>query len=81
MFELVDEAWVERGRTEVVVNSNDPDFVKTVEVNYFFEQDQTFRLIVSDSDQLGKDFVSLQNSNYIGEVVLKIQNLVSNVKK
>ena len=58
-----------------------PEFVKTIQVDYYFEQEQWFRAIVSDSDQLDKDFVSLSSANFIGEVIFKAQNLVCSKSK
>ena len=78
---MVNESWVERGRTEVVPNNLNPQFLKTIQIDYYFEREQVFRAIVSDSDQLDKDFVSLASANFIGDIEFKAQNLVCSKTK
>ena len=51
-------------------NNLNPEFIKTIQIDYYFEREQCFRAIVSDSDQLEKDFISLSSANYIGDTLL-----------
>ena len=36
--------WVEVGRTEIVEDSLNPQFVKAIEMVYYFEQDQKIKV-------------------------------------
>ena len=38
------------GQTEVIVDNLDPEFVKEIKVDYYFEMQQIFRIDVYDVD-------------------------------
>eukprot|EP00039_Didymoeca_costata_P030889 m.31966 g.31966 ORF g.31966 m.31966 type:complete len:532 (+) comp8364_c0_seq2:55-1650(+) len=58
--------FVEIGRTERIKNTEDPEFVTPINVNYFFEEVQQLRLTVYDSDA-NQGGGSLQQHDFIGE--------------
>lgn len=55
--------WFEVGRTEVVKNCLDPKFVKSFEVDYYFEQVQKVRFMVYDVDNASD---SLNDDDFLG---------------
>ena len=65
----------------MISNCLNPEFIKSIQIDYYFEKEQWFRAIVSDSDQLDKEFISLASANFIGDVIFKIQTLVWSKKK
>lgn len=52
-------------------------FIKAIEVRYFFEQDQKFKVVAYDSDNFESKNLSIKDANFIGEAEFNIQNLVS----
>ena len=77
VFELQKNGnWLEIDRTEVVEDCLDPKFIKTVNIIYYFEQDQRFKVVAYDADEFGNPHLSLEDSNYIGEAEFEIQKLV-----
>ena len=51
------------GRTETVVNSQDPDFATPIQMNYRFEEVQKLRFVVYDIDN---DTSSLSDDDLLG---------------
>ena len=49
------------GRTEIVEDNLNPIFIKAIEVRYFFEQDQKFKIVAFDSD-------NFENKNLLQKV-------------
>ena len=47
----VNNRWVEIGRTEIVVNNENPVFVKKIIMNYVFESIQHLQFVVYDADE------------------------------
>lgn len=60
------------GVTEVVDNNLNPDFVTHFELNYLFEEVQTLRFVVYDSEN-GRAIAS--KNNYIGEAVCTLADV------
>lgn len=56
-------AWRELGRTETIMDTLDPKFVKSFAVQYFFERTQYFRFDVYDQDAQSAD---LRRHDFIG---------------
>ena len=48
--EVSSDIWREIGRTEIVWNNLNPDFVTKVEVDYYFEENQSFLIEAYDMD-------------------------------
>ncbi|CAI2360832.1 unnamed protein product [Moneuplotes crassus] len=73
--------WVEVGRTEVIMNTNEPEFIKTVQVEYHFQEDQELMVALYDSDKFNDEEISLEDSEYIGQAEFRLQTLVSNADR
>ena len=43
------------GETEVIADSLNPKWVKSMDVDYFFEAQQNFRLEIYDADDINND--------------------------
>lgn len=65
--------WNEIGRTEVIMDCLNPDFVKPFIVDYFFEEQQMLKFDVYDSDS---DSVDLRKQEYIGRLVTSVGSIV-----
>ncbi|XP_013782880.1 copine-3-like [Limulus polyphemus] len=73
LFMQEGEKWVQKGRTENVKNSLDPEFSKTFDLDYFFEEVQNLRFEVFDIDNStpelsDDDFLGVINCT-LGQVV------------
>ena len=55
------------GRTETVKNCLDPQFAKSIEVDYFFEEVQQLKFSINDVDGAGKDSLGFLSCT-LGEV-------------
>jgi hypothetical protein len=64
----------EIGRTEVIYDTNDPDFVKTFKVDYHFEETQNVTIKVFDEDSKGE--LNLSKHDYIGTATLSLAQLM-----
>jgi hypothetical protein len=62
------------GRTETIWNNHDPDFLKLVEVDYFFEQFQEVELKVYDADSNAKE---LEKHNFMASVKTSLAELAA----
>ncbi|XP_032242056.1 copine-8 isoform X2 [Nematostella vectensis] len=65
--------WREFGRTEVIMNNLNPDFVKKFTIHYFFEEIQKLRFQVYDID---KKSSRLQDHDFIGEIECTLGSIV-----
>ena len=52
---ITDKGEKEVGRTEVIMDNLNPEFVKPIEVDFFFEEEQTLRFDVYDQDDATND--------------------------
>ena len=50
VFELVNNKWVLRGQTEKIKDNLNPDFTKSITLNYFFEKSQKIKFVMDDVD-------------------------------
>jgi hypothetical protein len=64
------------GQTEVVADNLDPEFVTTINIDYFFEQQQNLRLDIYDADDVTQ-LSNLQKQEYIGSYDFVLGKLVS----
>eukprot|EP00475_Leptophrys_vorax_P041890 TRINITY_DN789_c0_g1_i2.p1 TRINITY_DN789_c0_g1~~TRINITY_DN789_c0_g1_i2.p1 ORF type:complete len:626 (+),score=167.62 TRINITY_DN789_c0_g1_i2:28-1905(+) len=62
------------GRTETIWNNHDPDFLKLIEVDYFFEQYQEVELKVYDADSNAKE---LEKHNFMASVKTNVAELAA----
>ena len=69
--------WEEVGRTEIIEDSLNPEFVTPIELVYYFEENQKFKIVAYDADQFDERRLDLSKANYIGESEFEIQKLVS----
>ncbi|KAK0064073.1 copine-8 [Biomphalaria pfeifferi] len=69
--------WRELGRTEVVWNNLNPDFVKKFTLQYFFEQSQKLKFEVYDVDSASAD---LTKHDFLGRVECTLGEVVSAAK-
>ncbi|KNC50909.1 copine-8 [Thecamonas trahens ATCC 50062] len=68
--------FAEVGRTEKVMNDLNPSFQKPINVSYFFEKVQTFRLAVLDIDEHVSSVSDYRQHDYIGEVEFKLSAVI-----
>lgn len=61
MLEQVNHNWVDRGKTETIMNDLNPSFKTSFEIDYYFEKIQPLRFILMDQDKNNAD-------DMIGEV-------------
>nr|XP_002732563.1 PREDICTED: copine-8-like [Saccoglossus kowalevskii] len=71
------DAFVEFGRTEIIWNNLNPDFVKKFKLDYFFEERQELKFELYDMDS--KDH-NLQKHDYLGEVQCSLGEICSSQK-
>ena len=62
----------EVGRTEVVWDNNNPDFVKQFQVDYLFEQVQFFVIEAYDCDD-EENATDLRKQDMIGQVTFNLE--------
>jgi hypothetical protein len=53
VYEMVNNQWVMRGKTEQIMNQLNPDFQTRVMLNYFFEKQQQLKFVMIDGDGHG----------------------------
>lgn len=51
------EHWSSIGKTEIIKNNLNPDFIKSLECDYYFEREQAIKFMVNDIDDRGMDFI------------------------
>lgn len=66
--------WVEVGRTEMVKNTLNPDFVRKVHLTYRFEEQQWLKFAVYDIDNESPD---LEEQDFLGECECTLGQVVS----
>jgi copine 5/8/9 len=69
--------WREFGRTEIVDNSLNPDFVKKFVISYFFEERQHLRFEVFDVDSKS---ANLRDHDFLGRAEFTLGEVVSSGK-
>ncbi|XP_046386198.1 copine-8-like isoform X2 [Ischnura elegans] len=72
-----EKKWVEFGRTEVIVNSHDPDFTKKFVMPYRFEEQQPLLFKVYDVDSSSSN---LENHDYLGAASCSLAQIISSGK-
>ena len=78
LYELSSQQkWTEVGRTEIIEDNLNPEFIQAVQVVYNFEEDQKYKIEAYDADDFDQPILPLEKANYIGEVCFDIQRLVS----
>lgn len=75
--QFASEEFREVGRTEVIWNTLNPDFVKKFVLDYFFEESQRLRFSLYDVDSLSHD---LSKHDFLGQTECTLAEIVSSVK-
>lgn len=65
--------WREHGRTEVIMNNLNPDFVKTFVLHYFFEEVQKLKFEVYDVDSKS---TNLRDQDFIGSAECTLGSII-----
>ena len=76
LYQKVGNVWKELGKTEVIMDNLDPEWVKSFEVNYHFEKREYYKVVVYDID----DFNNLNNyagHDLVGECEFAIHEIVT----
>jgi hypothetical protein len=81
LYEYINHRWVEQGRTEMIRDNLNPEFLTTIQVSYYFESNQKFKIAAFDADKFNTKDIDVAHSDYIGEAEFHIQNLVSSRQK
>ncbi|XP_062577655.1 copine-5-like [Saccostrea cucullata] len=66
--------WKEFGRTEIIWNNLNPDFVKKFVMHYYFEQSQKLKFEVYDVDSKSAD---LSKHDFLGRMECTLGEIVS----
>ncbi|XP_067130750.1 copine-3-like isoform X2 [Centruroides vittatus] len=66
--------YIEKGRTEIIKNSLNPDFCKPIKVDYFFEEVQKLKFCVYDIDN---ETITLADDDYLGGLECTMGEVVS----
>jgi hypothetical protein len=69
VYEMVNNQWALRGKTEQILNQLNPDFQTRVMLNYFFEKQQQLKFVMIDGDGHGE-------SDTIGEIQCSMGNIM-----
>ena len=65
------------GKTEVIHDNLNPEFVKKILVDFHFEQSELFKVEVYDSDDETQQVKKLDNHDYIGVLEFKLHEIVT----
>ncbi|PSC75962.1 BONZAI 3-like isoform X1 isoform A [Micractinium conductrix] len=70
--------WAEAGRTNVVANMSDPEWVKPILERYTADAAQPMKVVIYDVDSIAKkpEALSLASQDYIGEVEFALSDLM-----
>ncbi|XP_052284363.1 copine-8-like isoform X2 [Dreissena polymorpha] len=74
VFDDRSRTWREFGRTEVIWNNLNPDFVKKFVMQYYFEQSQKLKFEVYDVDSTSAD---LSKHDFLGRIECSLGEIVS----
>ena len=69
VFEFVNNGWASLGKTEVLNNNLNPDFVKSFNLKYYFEKIQKLKFVMLDhDDQTADDLIGEFETN-VGSIM------------
>ena len=77
MYKQVGNRWSMIGKTEVIHDNLNPEFVKKILVDFHFEQTEMFKVEVYDSDDDSQQVRKLENHDYIGALEFKLHEVVT----
>lgn len=73
---MVGQSKVNRGQTEVILDNLNPEFVKTIDVAYRFEENQKFVVEVYDADDMNQ-ISDLSKQELIGKAEFTLHQIVT----
>jgi len=76
VWELKGNQKIKRGQTEVILDNLSPEFVTTIQVDYHFEEQQTFQLDVYDADDMNQ-INNLQKQDLVGGQKFTLHQIVT----
>ena len=50
MYKYINRSWKKIGQTEIIHDNLNPEFIKKIQVDYHFEEQEKFKVEVYDSD-------------------------------
>ncbi|CAI5447175.1 unnamed protein product [Caenorhabditis angaria] len=71
-----DHNWIEKGRTEMIKNDLNPSFMKTIQIPYFFEENQLLRFELFDVDD-EKNVSNFESHDFLGRFECTLAEIVS----
>ncbi|CAH1784993.1 unnamed protein product [Owenia fusiformis] len=69
--------WKEFGRTEIIWNNLNPDFVKKFQMEYFFEESQKIKFEIYDVDSKSRD---LSKHDFLGKMECTLGEVVTHAR-
>ena len=69
--------YLEIGKTEVIHDNLNPEFVKKMLVDFHFEQKDEFKIDVYDSDNQSQQTTNLSQHDYIGSLEFTLHEVVT----
>jgi hypothetical protein len=74
IYDVPTSKWYEAGRTEALTDTLNPEWAKTIEVDYFFEEDQKIRVEIYDKDNKS---AKLKHHDFLGKAETKLAAIVT----
>ena len=69
VFEFGNNGWVSLGKTEVLNNNLNPDFVKSFNLKYYFEKIQKLKFVMWDNDDKTADDLIGEFETNVGSIM------------
>ena len=76
LWELTGKQKTQIGSTELIADSMNPEWVKSIDVDYMFETQQTFLVQIYDADQADK-LHDLSKHDFVGQFEFTLSKVVS----
>ena len=76
LYEKRGNMWQMIGKTEVIMDNLDPEWVKCFDVPYKFEEQQNFKVVVYDIDDF-KNLSNLDAHDKVGELEFTLHEVVT----
>ncbi len=76
LYEKKGRSWNLIGHTEIIMDSLNPEWVKSFDLNYKFEEQQFFKAVVYDVDDFQNIF-NFEKHDFIGEVEFNLHEIVT----
>ena len=76
LYAIVGNRKTKIGETEVIADSLNPKWVKSMDVDYFFEAQQNFRLEIYDADDIN-NLLNLSLHDFVGRFDFQLSKIIS----